>query len=465
MDTRAGKRSLVLGFSGLLLALPAFASFEDVGFNARSAAMGDATAALSDDLSSLASNPAGLGQLRRPAVEAGIRRFFQQPAGTTDLSGMAVGAAVPLGPAHEGALGLSFTHDGIERVALDRSVGVTYGTRGWREIGPGTLEGGVRFKFLGRAGRDFGGSVSRAAVDLGTLFHWGDDRAVGLALLNLNGPRTDLGALADRAPAMAKLGFVQNVRRFVVAMEVAQREASAGYRSGTSAALGTEYGWGTARYGAFTGRSGVQLGGRVRTWNLGAGWRYLGARLDYALRIPVSGDSRWGHAVSLTYRFGSWDPEAEYEKLLTSEMGYRQDLTRALEAAEVKQWKLAEELRLLRDELEQLRRELALKAAESGEAKGRLLQAQEQLRLKQLEERRRRAQAEFERLERERERLHAADKAGRFREDWSAYEGLKAQGAPEAVLIGRLQQLLRDYRGAGVDLGPAHQELQRLLRK
>ena len=104
------------------------------------------------------------------------------------------------------------------------------------------------------------------------------------------------------------------------------------------------------------------------------------------MRVPLAHGSQWSHAVSLGYKFGAWDPEGEYERLLRTEMGYRGDLAAALEAAEVKQWKLAEELRVLREELTDLRRDLDIKSAEVGEVTERARRAEGAVRLKELEE-------------------------------------------------------------------------------
>ncbi|MDE2293136.1 MAG: hypothetical protein KGL53_13730, partial [Elusimicrobia bacterium] len=206
-----------------------------------------------------------------------------------------------------------------------------------------------------------------------------------------------------------------------------------------------------------------------KTLSLGLGWRVLGASIDYAVRAPLSNGSRWSHAVSLAYRFGAWDPEAEYEKLLSTEMGYRRQLSSALEDSEVKQWRLAEELRVLHQEIGDLREELEAKTAEAGEQAERARRAQEALKLKELEERHRKAEEELRKIkaaqEVEKERLRQADVQGRFQDEWRAYQNLKLQGAADAALVERLESILSEFKGKGVDLAEANQELQRLERR
>ena len=47
-------------------------------------------------------------------------------------------------------------------------------------------------------------------------------------------------------------------------------------------------------------------------------------------------------------------------------------------------------------------------------------------------------------------------------EAWEAYQRLKAQGVSDVVLVERVQAILREFQGRGVDLSEAQRELQRL---
>lgn len=448
----------------LLLAAPAAASNEDVGFGARAAALADAVTADVEGLAPVTVNPAAVGQLRRMQVEGTHRRVFQGQGGPTDIDGMGLAAAFPVDTSFlRGAFALTWTHD-TGPLALDRSAALTYGSRSWREIGPGTLDAGLTFKTIGRSGRAFGGSTAKAGVDLGVLYRWRDS-AAGLSLINVNGPSTDVGPVGDQAPVTLKVGVSRSVRRFTVLADLAQREPTPSRGASTSLSGGLEYSWAQLKAGLFTARGGLTLGSRGKSLSVGGGWRVLGAQLDYALRAPLAHGSRWSNFVSLSYRFGAWDPEAEYEKLLTTEMSYRRDLATALEASEVKQWKLAEDLRLLREELTDLRRDLDAKSAEAGEAQERARRAEQAMRLKELEEKRRRAESELKRLEADRVRLKEADVVGRFAEEWRRYQDLKLQGVADAVLIERLKNILSAFKGKGVDLSEANRELQALQRR
>jgi len=452
----------------LLAPLEAYAALEEAGFTARSTAMGDALTADTEGLAGLALNPATLGHLRRAEMMFGIRRLFDIPAGQTDINGMNFGAAAPLEPyGVPGSLGLSWSHDTIRPASLDRVLGLTYASKSWREIGPGIFDVGLTMKLLRRGGREIGGSFSKVAVDAGSFYRFSETRSIGFSLLNVNSPKANLqtpqGSFSDRAPLVAKFGYIQRVRRFTVAFDLSRRGPSGKYGTTTSASMGVEHGWGTAKYGSFTGRSGLILSPRARSWSLGGGWNVLGTHVDYALRIPLSGGSRWSHMVSLSYRFGEWDPEVEYEKILSDEIRYRGDLTRSLESAEIKQWKLSEELRIMRGEIEDLKRELAVQASKTGEAKEKMRRAQQELKVKQLEEQRRQAAISLRKLKEQQQRMREADRVNRLNDEWVAYLKLKDQGVSDMVLIDRLKKILRLFKGQGVDLGKVQKELNSVM--
>ena len=128
--------------SALLLLLlgppsPSFAAMEEIGLTARSTGMGDALTADSEGLAGLVLNPATLGHLRRSELTFGIRRLFDIPAGKTDINGMNFGIAAPLQAyGIPGAGGLSWSHDTIRPLSLDRVLGLSYGSKSWREFGP-----------------------------------------------------------------------------------------------------------------------------------------------------------------------------------------------------------------------------------------------------------------------------------------------------------------------------------------
>jgi hypothetical protein len=350
-----------------------------------------------------------------------------------------------------GTFGLSWLYGQRKGMGVDRTVGFSYGTRGLKELDQGGLDVGGTLKFLSRT-PDGAKGVLQGAIDLGGAYRFREKYTAGLSLLNFPGPRLPNG----RAPLTIKAGVAEDLRGFTMAFDLTKREPTGEGPGTVTAAAGLERWWATARNGSFAGRTGLSLGDHAKTWNWGLAWRILGGgELGYAMTVPMQGPTMIGHSVGLLFRFGASNPEGEYERLLGTELRYRKDLIAALEAGEVKQWKLSQELAELRSALEDLRRQLTEKTLSEAEVKKRLAE---------LQERHRRAVAEHERMLEEQRKLKAKTRSDFFKEDWAAYDKAKAGGAPDPVLADQVRRILRDYKDSGVDLSDANQELLRLLR-
>jgi hypothetical protein len=228
-----------------------------------------------------------------------------------------------------------------------------------------------------------------------------------------------------------------------------------GFHDTNTFASGLEYWFHTLESGSFAARTGLNLGDPGRFWSMGFGWRILGAEVGYALQVPLSAGSRYDNTVSLIYRFGQWNPEREYEKMLGTELRYRQDLAAALDRSEARQKQLMDELKRVRDDMAALKSDLANKTAEQSQAKQRL---------QELEGREKRARDAADDLERKKRELAARSKESLYREDWAKYQKLKADGAPDLVLLERVKQILTEYQGIDLDLSEPRQELLRLQR-
>lgn len=432
----------------ILLARPAWAGYEDSGFSARAVSMGGAFTAVTDDIASLAYNPAATGQLRHVNVQTNYLRQFHTPAGETDQDFMSLAGGFPVQQEIlRGTVGLGYLYNHTLGRGIERAMLFNFGTRGFEEFEHGGLELGGTVKVLSDG--------PRGALDIGLLYRFWEKYALGFSLLNFNGPGYTRDGIRDRAPATVKLGVAESVRGFTLALDLTKREPSGGHRTSNNLGAGLERWWATARQGSFAVRTGLLLGDPVKTWNWGFGWRILGGQIDYAMTVPMSGSTRLGHGVSLLFRFGQSNPEGEYERILSDEIRSRRDLTGALEAGEAKQWKLAEELRRLREEIDTLRSQLIDKTASDSDSKARL---------KILQERHQKALETFQKLSTEQKNLSERTKETLFKEDWSSYVKLKLGGAPDAVLSENVKRLLREYKDSGVDLSEANQELLRLLR-
>lgn len=429
----------------------AIAAFETWPASPRAAAMGGAAGAVTGDAVSLFHNPAALTALRHLEFDASYLRQFHLPSGETNRDQFNLAAGVPVSQEIiGGVLGFGYGYGSVQGRGAERALVFSYATRGLREGERSVLDLGGSLKFLSVTGS--AGKTIKPALDFGALWRLKDRYGVAAAVENLNGPSMPGG---DRAAAGIRLGVSESLRGFTMAADIAKREPSGGHPGTAEVAAGLERWWATSRWGSAALRTGLALGDRNKTWNWGLGWRLQGAQIDYAMTVPISGVTRFGHAVALMMRFGEANPEGEYEKILRQEVGLRKDLATALEAGHARQWKLAEELRRQREEIETLRKRLLDRTASEAEARERL---------KSLENRHRRAVDAYEREKKEQQRLAERTQETLLREDWAAYQKLKLGGAPDAVLLDQLQRLLRQYKDSGLDLSEAHQEYHRLLR-
>jgi hypothetical protein len=450
---------LRMAAAGLALTLAvsrAQAAFEPALFSPRAAALGGAMTAVQDDPAAQLYNPATLGTLETPAASLNYHRQFHVPAGETNQDFFDILGGIPVKQeVFNGGFGLQILYNRQFEFARERSVGLGYGTRSLWVEDDRRLDFGGSVRTLKKTIDAGGNSPTRLGLDAGLLYRWGERYALGFSLLNFNGPALSHPAGRDRAPAEARLGFSESLRGYTVSLDLAKREPSLNRPGTAEAAAGLERWWPTARHGSFAARTGLSLGDREKTWSWGFGWKVLGAELQYAMTVPMRGVSILGNAIGLTFRFGQANPEAEYEKVLAGEIRYRKDLVEALQAGEIKQWKLAEELLRLRQEMDALRRKLA--ASKTNESDTRQ-------RMQEIEDRHRRAQETFERLKKDSESVKGRTQQSLFDDDWSAYQRLKNSGAPETVLVDTVKRLLQQYKESGVDLAEANQELVRLLR-
>ncbi len=454
------RRNLNLFLGSLIFflsAIPSQAAFEDVFFDARSAAMGGAMTAIPNDQSALFYNPAALGQTRIPEIEASDLNLKNAPSGAV---GQQIGDASAILPAPEGldgAFGFAGLYDQNSSVPeANREIKMGYGSRGLFDTGNGTLDLGGSLDYL-NGSVEGGSAIGRAAIDFGALYKWADRYSFGFSALNLGEPRFSAPqGLIDIAPTTLRAGFSESLSGYTVDVDAVHQNATAFIPALNYAALGMERWFPTAEHGSIAARAGLNMGNMDKSFSAGIGWRIMGAEVDYALLVPLSGATGTSEAISLSFRFGASDPQAEFERILKEEIAYRKKLSTALQSSQIHQWQLEDELKNLKQEMDALKSQLADKTLSEKEAKTKL----ESLEGRLQEEAR---QAKL--LKEARARAAKMTEQDKFTKDWNAYQKLKLSGAPNALLIHDVKEILRAYKNKPVDLAPANRELLRLINE
>jgi hypothetical protein len=274
--------------------------FLRLGAGARAAGMGEAFAAVADDVYSLYWNPAGLAKVQdRQALLAHTMWFM-------DVS-QEYGAYCQKLPGSLGNVGVSVTYlmTSFEKRAGDTETADSNGTVGDMAAGvtyarqlPYGIDGGITAKYIS-SNLDDHTAVSMA-LDLGfqkTLPCCGRRISVGLAVLNLGGSlkyideAVAIGNTADLGVAMRDAGF----KNLIVALDY--RTLLNGSSSSVNA--GVEYTLNAGKDISVAPRVGIESGNSQFTAGFGIGWK--GYRLDYALLS--NGDLGTANRVSLQLHF------------------------------------------------------------------------------------------------------------------------------------------------------------------
>lgn len=285
-------------------------------FGGRPQAMGQAYAALADDIFGMVFNPAGLSRREEKAQAA-----FQYGPGIADNKSGFLGLAMPLSRSH--ALGLSLavfdagTIDVFDSQGnLNRSVsaesdqlihlGYSYARRELPARLPGALHLGVGAKFL----RSVLGEEVQAqtiAMDLGLLYvnDFSQKRrgSLGISIANI-GPGLKYsggkasGGVSDPLPRTVRtgLGYSQAVSRrdrMTVSFELDQVTGE----DSAVAALGLEY----LHHGLVALRLGYRRGDDLGSLSFGTGILWQNLSLDYSMGLSQTFGNL--HKVSLGYSF------------------------------------------------------------------------------------------------------------------------------------------------------------------
>ncbi|MEK7475641.1 MAG: PorV/PorQ family protein [Candidatus Coatesbacteria bacterium] len=298
------------------------AEFLRVAMGARPAGLGESFTGLADDVTAVAWNPAGLGQLENAQFSAMHLAWFsdisyEYLAGSYPLGGMgsigvsaayvnvppfdstAPGSGEAKGTAADGMFGVSWG-GALSLVSPEERWlgGVFYGATAkviYRSLGGYAPLGGTPASY----------SAVGAAVDLGFLYRSGEAFTAGLSCMNLGGPMTFLQDEGDAMPVTVRAGvgwraWDKGSLRVTALADVAKPVDPDGgkFASGTWGGAGVE----VTGFGFVTVRGGYRMaadGGRVVG---GAGFTYGQVSIDGAL-VPM-GDFGTTWRAGITLKLG-----------------------------------------------------------------------------------------------------------------------------------------------------------------
>ncbi len=365
----------------LLLPVPSFAAYEDLGAGARAPGMGDAFVAVADDVYDIYYNPAGLATLSKPSLGAS---YSLLDVGLTDGSNLGtsfVGYAQPLSwnQAKEGTLGVGWNSFSLNSsLYREDSFYLSYGRQVPYYPFGGDLYLGGNLKYLRSSFGSFGSNLldtnntltsqnsilngssvqSAIAADLGALYNFARHYSFGLDVTNINQPNVAYDPnTPEILPMEWKAGLDYRSAISNVTVEY-DNEASPYFTRQSIATVGAERWFPVQFFGDFGIRGALSMGSPSFT-QFAAGLSYRTERFeaDYAFELPINsvsgtaGDQR----VALTFRFGKPSEEEEsVEMVLEAMEKLHQGKSPALSVAST-QGLGAEEQARLNDLLDQAR--------------------------------------------------------------------------------------------------------------
>lgn len=180
-----------VSFVLLLICLPAWASFEDLGIGARQQGMGEAFVALANTSDAVFWNPAGLAG--PPDFE--VSTYYARPFGLKELAHNTLSLRMPVGKINAGLGIQSFGY------AVYRENSYTAGIAGNFQ---GKLGYGINLKYLSLSIKNYG-SDAAFGVDVGLLLNYSPQVAFGFVAKNVNRPT--LGSQQEYLPQIFVSGF------------------------------------------------------------------------------------------------------------------------------------------------------------------------------------------------------------------------------------------------------------------
>lgn len=294
-------------------------SFMNIGAGARAAGMGEAFTAVSDDVSAIYWNPAGLGKIRAPEISLTYYSMY------VDSSYQYLMGAFPAGPGTAG-IDVSYVYFGnfdlrddagvlLGEKASPYNIGVTaaYGMEFSK-----LLSAGAAVKYLSQAAA--GTSLSGFTFDAGLLADFGILSA-GLNARNIGAAGSYSVPTDIRAGLAGKIEMPPE-HRLIIAGDI-------GYavKGSMKYSVGAEYTFNnilSLRAGYRIKDENTDLGGMAGLF-AGAGAALSGMKIDYS--ISPYGDLGITHNITFGYRFGDDAGNKNTEKETVTAAGADAEIT------------------------------------------------------------------------------------------------------------------------------------------
>ncbi len=308
-----------------LLALLSFlsssslASFEELPTGARAAGLGNAFAAVADDVYATYYNPAGLVQLHRSEFTAYYSKLYSGLSDGSSIARSFVAYGHPL--RNRGTIGISYLSLSLAGLYSESTIAMSYAhalKEKWN------LGGSIKFlrKSFGSdaytenaINSDTGASLgapdplfaqngtskSAASFDLGAQYRLSRIYGLGFTIMNINSPNMALSSSdTDKVSSIYKLGIARRAKRSAVDVEFSSRKFT---QDEFRLNMGAERTIGTG----FTIRGGLGFGQRqYQITSVGFSYRWESLEFGYGLVYPLTGvKGTFGtHQLSFTARLG-----------------------------------------------------------------------------------------------------------------------------------------------------------------
>lgn len=319
----AWQKIIMVLFALLFFASLSMADFDDLGFAARPAGMGNAFVSIADDANAVYYNPSALAFMQYVEVTAGYSRMF---VGLSDQSNLGNGiAAIALPFGDVGTFGLGWVNLNLLSYYQENTLIFSYARRIFSNVAFGfnvklliVNYGQDAYTALDPVFIEKGYSKYNFSADLSMLWKFCPEFGLGIVVTDANQP--DLGLKTqDTVPYALKvgLGYMDEAHDLNLAVDCIYKQKDLSFYSGI------EKWFGRRQYAV---RAGMDFGSRnERNLTVGAGVSVSAFELDYAFLYTLGGikNTYGSHRMSFTVKFGEVISKSEQEEIKLKDLSDR----------------------------------------------------------------------------------------------------------------------------------------------